>query len=76
MPNSVKWVSVDERLPEEKGEYLVVYLPCHWDRIKSNLALVGLDSFRGKNTWAKNKYQKVTHWMPKPEPPKEGTDAD
>ena len=64
------WISVKERLPEVAGEYLVVYHPCYWDDVKEDLR-VGIDSFRGKTAWAKKKYQRVTHWMPLPEPPKE-----
>lgn len=67
-----KWISVKERLPEESGEYLVTYHPCYWDRVLDELC-VGMDSFRGKTMWAKKKYQRVTHWMPKPEPAKEDT---
>ena len=65
-----EWISVKERLPEVAGEYLVVYHPCYWHDVKEDLR-VGIDSFRGKTAWAKKKYQRVTHWMPLPEPPKE-----
>ena len=66
----VKWIPVTERLPETPGEYMVAYHPCYWDRVHDEIK-VGLDSFRGKTSWAKKKYQRVTHWMPLPEPPKE-----
>lgn len=62
-----KWISVTEALPEEKGEYLVSYHPCHWNAV-SEKVVVGMDTFRGKTTWAKMKYQKVIAWMPLPEP--------
>lgn len=65
-----RWISVDDRLPDCKGEYIVAYHPCQWDRVATDKTIVGLDSFRGKASWAKRKYQRVTHWMPKPEPPK------
>ena len=29
---------------------------------------VGLDSFRGKSSWAKKKNRKVIAWMPLPQP--------
>lgn len=61
-----KWIPVTEALPEEKGEYLVSYHPCHWNTV-SEKVLVGMDTFRGKTTWAKKKYQKVIAWMPLPE---------
>ena len=64
------WISVEDRLPDAKGEYMVVYHPCWWDDVKEEVC-VGLDSFRGKTTWAKRKFQRVTHWMPLPQPPKE-----
>lgn len=62
-----QWTPVTEALPEEKGEYLVSYHPCHWDVVSKKVS-VGNDSFRGKTTWAKKKYQKVIAWMPLPEP--------
>ena len=66
-----KWISVEDRLPEEKGEYLVVFHPCWWDDVKWTKTCVGIDTFRGKTAWAKKKFQRVTHWMPMPKPPKE-----
>ncbi len=63
-----EWVSVEERLPEAAGEYLVVYHPCHWDAVSEKVC-VGIDTFRGKTAWAKKKYQRVTHWMTLPAPP-------
>ena len=65
-----EWVSVEERLPDTAGEFLVVYHPCYWDNVSAEIC-IGIDSFRGKTAWAKRKYQRVTHWMPLPEPPKE-----
>ena len=62
-----KWIPVSEALPKEKGEYLVSYHPCHWNTI-SEKVVVGMDTFRGKTTWAKKKYQKVIAWMLLPEP--------
>lgn len=68
-----EWISVSDRLPDSRGEYIVAYHPCYWDNVEPEMK-VGVDSFRGnKNggnkSWAKHKYQRVTHWMPKPEPP-------
>ena len=64
-----QWIPVSERLPNEKGEYLVVYHPCRWDNVCDELTFTGVDTFRGKTAWAKHKFQRVTHWMPFPEPP-------
>jgi hypothetical protein len=69
------WISVEERLPEAAGNYIVAYHPCYWDDVKYQVTNVGIDAFRGKTTWAKNKHQRVTHWMPLPEPP-DGGDGD
>lgn len=62
----MEWISVEDELPKEAGEYLVTYYPCYWDRVYDNRIEVGLDTFRGKTTWAKKKYQRVIAWMPKP----------
>ena len=61
------WIPCSEQLPDTPGEYLVSYHPCYWDRVESVIK-VGFDSFRGKSSWAKNKFQKVIAWRPKPEP--------
>ena len=55
-----EWISVDERLPDSDGDFLV------WNDY--NRAIVG-------HYWARGKYfiskaVTVTHWMPLPEPPK------
>ncbi len=64
-----RWVPVTERPPEEPGEYIVAYHPCHWDFVEPSVK-VGIDTFRGKTAWAKRKYQRVIAWQEKPEPPK------
>lgn len=61
------WTPCSEATPKIAGEYLVTYHPCYWGEVRPELK-VGFDSFRGKTTWAKNKYQKVVAWKPKPEP--------
>lgn len=54
-----EWISVDERLPDADGDYLV------WNNYHK--AIVG-------HYWLKGRYfiskaVTVTHWMPLPEPP-------
>lgn len=66
-----RWHRVEDGLPKEAGEYIVAYHPCYWDDVKTKATKVGIDNFRGKSAWAKKKFQRVTHWMPLPEPPKE-----
>lgn len=67
-----RWIPVTERPPEEPGEYIVAYHPCHWDFVEPSVK-VGIDTFRGKTAWAKRKYQRVIAWQEKPEPPEEET---
>ena len=52
------WTPCSEASPKIAGEYLVTYHPCYWGEVKPELK-VGFDSFRGKTTWAKNKYQRL-----------------
>lgn len=65
------WIPVTEQLPKEKGLYLVTYHPCYWDNVEEDKTVVGIDSFRGKSSWAHSKYQRVTAWKPMPKPYKE-----
>ena len=69
-PAASPWHRVEE-LPKESGEYIVAYHPCYWEDVNTSVTKVGIDNFRGKSAWAKKKFQRVTHWMDKPEPPKE-----
>ena len=71
MPTVNQWHRVEDGLPKEAGEYIVAYHPCWWDDVKTSVTEIGIDTFRGKTSWAKRKFQRVTHWMEKPEPPKE-----
>lgn len=64
-----EWISVKDGLPETRGEYLVAYHICYGDNVDKEV-LVGMDSFRGKSSWAKNKNHRVIAWMPLPELPK------
>lgn len=80
----MEWISVKERLPENDGWYLV-YAPGYW----GNSKIYGLDGFAYSNF--KHNYKAhwglergtgrgwpgiVTHWMPLPDPPKEGFETD
>lgn len=70
LPTASRWHRVDEP-PKKAGEYIVAYHPCWWNDVKTSVTEIGIDTFRGKTSWAKRKFQRVTHWMEKPEPPKE-----
>ena len=64
-----EWISVDERLPDEDGEYLtwngLIYFLI-WFNASLGLWNVSED---GDTSSA---ISGVTHWMPLPEPPKKG----
>ena len=56
-----KWISVKDRLPEKHGHYLVV---------RDN-GYMSVDMYSRSSHWGKD-VCKITHWMPLPEPPKDG----
>ena len=58
------WTPVTEKLPEKEDEAVIV-----WE--KQGFALI---DWRHDNKWAilDNNYGIATHWMPLPEPPKDG----
>lgn len=64
------WIPVTERLPETFGEYLVAVKDVS-GQVYSDYA--DYDPFRQK--WTTGLFlgvrDKITHWMPLPEPPKE-----
>lgn len=66
----MEWISVKDKLPEKRWLYITAYNPCIWEDVVSSEQKVDTDYYRGNGLCAKNKYRKVTHWMPLPEPPK------
>ena len=62
-----EWISVDERLPEEKANCLVHYKHAYCDN--DGYWAIGLTFYDG-NKFVIGKEYKITHWMPLPEPPK------
>ena len=69
-----KWISVDERLPEKHVEVLI----CTEDYGKNELGFANTAVWDGSEwieTWnRKESIPYVSHWMPLPVPPKEGTE--
>lgn len=61
-----KWISVEERLPEESGSYLVCTR-----RSDAFTAHFYLNTNEWKPHFAGSAGMHITHWMPAPEPPKE-----
>ena len=61
------WISVNDRLPEQSGKYLIVAVEL--GRIKHVTTTMFGTFFYMTGRMA---HWKVTHWMALPEPPKEG----
>ena len=62
-----EWISVDDRLPEEKVNCIVHYKHAYCDN--DDYWAIGICFYDGekfKMDWS----YKVTHWMPLPKPPK------
>ena len=80
-----KWIPVSERLPEEKCKCLVYKKYTGLSALVSftnDLESIDEYDFQGQKRWGFFYYDSeygyceslgVTHWMPLPEPPKEGT---
>lgn len=63
-----KWISVEERLPEEGERVLCTDGHCVFEQYRVPLSCVYGTWNRGG---LKSPMQNVTHWMPMPEPPEE-----
>lgn len=66
-----RWVSVDERLPEDEGFYITAFSK---GEVGHNMYMTFAD---GRGKWYQNSEDTgpVTHWMPYPRPPKEANDG-
>ena len=62
-----EWISVDDRLPEEKVDCIVHYKHAYCDN--DDYFAIGMCFYDGEKFQLGPAY-KVTHWMPMPEPPK------
>ncbi len=62
-----EWISVDERLPEEKVNCIVHYKHAYCDN--DDYWEIGICFYDGEKFRMDLSY-KVTHWMPLPKPPK------
>lgn len=62
-----EWISVDDRLPEEKVDCIVHYKHAYCDN--DDYWAIGICFYDGEKFQMDLSY-KVTHWMPLPLPPK------
>ena len=62
-----EWISVKERLPQEKVDCIVHYKHAYCDN--DDYWAIGMCFYDGEKFQLNSAY-KVTHWMPLPEPPK------
>lgn len=62
-----KWVSVDERLPEESLNSVI-----GWDEYRERCVFV--QYYKGEWVLGDHESVKITHWMPLPALPKGGSD--
>lgn len=62
-----RWISVEERLPEESGDYLCVVL---WDGGYQGKR-IHVVHYYGNKEWLVNRTDVITHWLPLPETPAE-----
>jgi hypothetical protein len=53
------WISVDDRLPEQYTDVIVLY----------DIGRVGVNWTNTENEFVSHAYCKVTHWMPLPQKP-------
>ena len=63
-----EWISVEERLPKQSGKYIVCTK-------KGNVYQTKFYSYpenKGGHWGQKDNGRSITHWMPLPDPPKEG----
>lgn len=62
-----EWISVEDRLPEEKANCIVYYQHAYCDN--DDYWAIGI-CFNDGEKFQINPAYKVTHWMPMPNPPK------
>lgn len=60
--DAVKWIPVTERLPERNNDVLIYNIEGY----------IGTDFITKDGKWFWNEELPPSHWMPLPEPPKEG----
>ena len=80
-----EWISVEEHLPRKNGKYLCCCDNKYIRILGFAKSLYSVDSYTFANEHRSGfydydheygyfEYDSITHWMPLPEPPKEGAD--
>ena len=64
-----EWVSVEDKLPDKCGNYLVYFGKGDGIKMKTAFWLTGKRIWKGAEAYST--LNGITHWMPLPEPPKE-----
>ena len=75
----MEWISVTDRLPDIKGEYVLVYFPfrgrkiymAYWDKYETLEEFVVEHSHQNLDKNGFDQTLFFTHWMPIPKPPKQ-----
>ena len=71
----MKWINVNDRLPEKVGRYLVLQtffepMSCNNSIVRKHVPFCS--NFTLEKGWMnQSKMGKITHWMTSPEPPKD-----
>lgn len=69
----MKWTNVKDRLPDPKDMSNVTVLVCQKSKLTNRIYVSCVARWNGREWISKGETLiKVTHWMPLPEPPKEG----
>ena len=59
-----EWISVKDRLPDKQGKYL-----CYYKFEPDSPDVICENTYQGSGLWL-SEMDKITHWMPMPQPPK------
>lgn len=70
-----KWISVEDRMPDKSGPYLVRFKNVFGERLAIKVYYWNAKIGYWRGAEAHSMIIGITHWMPLPEPPKENGDG-